>query len=210
MNRAGKTPRFKKQRRVIVELPGLGKPGALARRPYPPGQHGLRRKKYSDYALQLEEKQKILFHYGLREAQMLRFITLAKKSSNANWVSKLIGLLERRLDNVVFRLGFTPSIPAAKQMIVHGKVYVNGQRLDIRSAILSVGDRVELTKDAYQNQVYLQAKQNPRLPLPDYLKKEETADGEVGVISFEPDVSYVPFPFNPGHITSYYALRGGV
>ncbi len=114
-------PRFKIQRRLLTELPGLGKAGALERKPYPPGEQGLKRKKYSEYALQLEEKQKIRFHYGLRESQLGKNVQLAKRESSQDWVSYLIGLLERRLDNVVFRLGFAPSIAAASQLISHRK-----------------------------------------------------------------------------------------
>ncbi|MCB0272381.1 MAG: 30S ribosomal protein S4, partial [Bdellovibrionales bacterium] len=109
-------PRFKVQRRLGTELPGLGKPGALERRPYPPGQHGDKRKKYSNFGLQTEEKQKLIHNYGLREKQLLRFIRQSKQGSSANWINKLAGLLERRLDNIVFRLNFAPSIRAARQM----------------------------------------------------------------------------------------------
>lgn len=75
MHSQSKTPRFKIQRRLRTVLPGLGKPGALDRKPYPPGEHGLSRRKYSEYALQLEEKQKVLFHYGVREKQLRRFVS---------------------------------------------------------------------------------------------------------------------------------------
>ena len=81
----GKVARFKIQRRLGTELPGLGKPGALGRKPYPPGENGNKRKKYSDFALRLEEKQKIRFHYGLREKQLRRFIRDAKKGIGADW-----------------------------------------------------------------------------------------------------------------------------
>jgi small subunit ribosomal protein S4 len=101
--------RFRIQRRLGTELPGLGKAGALERRPYPPGEAGNKRKKFSNYALQLEEKQKVMFHYGLREKQLRRFIRDAKKgNATKNWISALAGLLELRLDNTVFRMGFAP------------------------------------------------------------------------------------------------------
>lgn len=192
----------------MVELPGLGKPGSLERRPYPPGEHGLKRKKYSEYALQLEEKQKVLFHYGLREGQLRRFVQEAKRTSKTNWVDRLISLLEKRVDSVVFRLGFAPSIPAARQLVSHGKVLVNGRRLSIRSVVLNVGDRVALTPDAYANQVYLQAKENPRLPLPDFLAKD-TRDGiEAGFLKSDPELDHFPVSFEEGRFTSYYSLKG--
>ena len=108
-SRLGKIARYKIQRRLGSELPGLGKPGALERRPYPPGENGNKRKKYSDFALRLEEKQKLRAHYGLREEQLRRFIRNSKQGSTSNWVRKLVGLLECRLDNLVFRLGFAPA-----------------------------------------------------------------------------------------------------
>ncbi|KYG68262.1 30S ribosomal protein S4 [Bdellovibrio bacteriovorus] len=208
MKRTGKTPRFKRQRRLLTELPGMGKSGALERRPYPPGQHGLQRRKYSEFALQLEEKQKIRFHYGLREEQFRRIIAKAQKSASTNWVEALVNLLEKRLDNVVFRLGFASSIPAAKQLISHGKVLVNGKKVNIASAIIKVGDKIRLKDEAYDNQVYLQAKQAPRLPLPTFMVKEEVAGKEEGRLTDEPNLEAVPFAFEPGLVIGYYSMRG--
>ncbi|MNK11896.1 30S ribosomal protein S4 [compost metagenome] len=208
MNKKGKIARFKIQRRLITELPGLGKAGALERRPYPPGQHGQRRRKYSEFGLQLEEKQKLRFHYGLKEEQFRRFIDKAKRSSSTNWVESLVNLLEKRLDNVVFRLGFAGSIAAARQLISHGKVQVNGKKVDISSQVLKVGDKISLKKETYENQVYLEAKQAPRLPLASFLNKEEVAGLEVGRVSDEPTLEVVPFAFEPGLVISYYSLRG--
>ena len=147
---------FKIQRRLMCELPGLGKPGAMDRRPYPPGQHGNTRRKFSDHSLQLIEKQKVLFHYGLREKQLRHFIKRAKKGSGSNWTQKTISLLESRLDNVLFRASFASSIAAAKQLCSHRKVLVNGKIVDIRSAILKPGDVVSLKDSCYQNQVFMQ------------------------------------------------------
>ncbi len=208
VNKTGETPRFKKQRRLLVELPGLGKAGALERRPYPPGQHGQRRKKYSEFGLQLEEKQKLRYHYGVREEQFRRLITKAKKSSSGNWVEALVNILEKRIDNVVFRLGFASSIPAAGQMISHGKVLVNGKRVTIRSKILKVGDQISLVEAAYTNQVYLQAHQSPRLPLADFLTKDQVAGKETGKLIDEPKIEAVPFAFEPGLVIGYYSMRG--
>ena len=122
--------RFKIQRRFGVELPGLGKSGALDRRPYPPGQHGMKRKKLSDYTIRLMEKQKIMFHYGLREGQLTNYVRKCKKDKSRAWVDTLIITLESRLDNVIFRLGLAPSIPAARQMVGHGHVFVNGKHVN--------------------------------------------------------------------------------
>ncbi|UYL08826.1 30S ribosomal protein S4 [Bdellovibrio sp. SKB1291214] len=208
MKRTGKEARFKKQRRLMTELPGLGKAGALERRPYPPGQHGQRRRKYSEFGLQLEEKQKVRIHYGLREEQFRRIIGKAQKSSNTNWVESLVNLLEKRLDNVVFRLGFAQSIPAAKQLVSHGKVLLNGKKVNIASQIIKVGDVVSLKPEAYTNQVYMAAKQAPRLPLPSFMTKEEKGGVETGRLIDEPNMEAVPFSFDPGLVISYYSLRG--
>lgn len=204
--------RFKIQRRLQTELPGLGKAGALERRPYPPGDHGQKRKKFSEYALQLEEKQKVRCHYDLREVQLKRFVVKAKAQAKTNWVSTLINLLEKRLDNIVFRLGFANSIAASSQLISHGKVLVNGKKLSIRSAVLKKGDKIQLVLKAYENQVYLNAAQAPRLALADYLSKsKESANGidyEIGTIVDEPNFGHVPFELDEGLVTSYYSLKG--
>jgi small subunit ribosomal protein S4 len=207
MKRLGKTPRFKRQRRLQVELPGLGKAGALERKPYPPGEAGMKRRKFSEYALQLEEKQKVLSHYGMRESQLRRFVAEAKRSADINWVDRLINLLERRIDSVVFRLGFAPSIPSARQMISHGKVLVNGKKLDIRSAVLKVGDEITLTKEALVSQDFMNAKGSPRVPLPDFLSRTDEETAARGTLKDEPTLGDFPVPFEAGRFTSYYNLK---
>ena len=197
------TSRFKIQRKLGMELPGLGKPGALARKPYPPGQHGNKRKKYSDYALRLEEKQKVRLNYVLTEKQLQRFIRQAKKGKGSNWTDKLIGFLELRIDNLTFRMGFAPSIMAARQMISHGHVLVNGKKVTVGSARLREGDKVTLTEKGLNNQNYLRVKDSPRLELPDYLRKE---DAQCTVIAV-PHIEHVPFPFDAGLFTEYYAAK---
>lgn len=205
MNRKGKTPRFKLQRRLLTELPGLGKAGALERRPYPPGQHGGKRIKYSDYRLQLEEKQKIRIHYALREEQLIRIVKLAKSSAKGKWCDKLINLLERRLQNVVFRSGLAPSMAAAGQLISHGQILVNGKKVNIRSYVLKDTDQVTGTAKLFKNQIYLQAKASPRLPLPEWLKKTES-DTEVQIsLADQPNLESVPFTFEEALVTSYYS-----
>ncbi len=201
------TPRFRRQRRLGVELPGLGKPGALDRRPYPPGQHGNQRRKLSEYALRLEEKQKIIFHYGLRESQLRRFVRDAKRGQTTDWVDALIGRLERRLDNLLFRLGFAPSIRAARQLAGHGHVLVNGKRATIGSMVLKKGDEIKVSAKAQKNTSVMQAKSAPRLELADHLAKEGEGENEVGRLRDIPTASAIPFPFEPGLLAEYYAAR---
>ena len=197
--------RWKVQRASGVELPGLGKAGALERRPYPPGQHGTKRRKFSDYALRLKEKQKMLFHYVLREEQLRRFVRRAKSQTSGNWMDTLIGDLESRLDNLVFRLGFAPSIPAARQLVGHNHVLVNGKRLNISSAIIQLGDKISLTPKGSGSAGYLQAKSHPRLELPGFLAKETVGDQEIGTLRDRPDSEDIPFAFEKALVTEFYS-----
>jgi len=199
-------PRFKRQRRLSTELPGLGKPGALDRKPYPPGQHGNQRRKLSEYALRLEEKQKLLFHYGLREEQLRRFVRDAKAGKVTDWVDALIGRLERRVDNVIFRLGFAPSIRAARQMASHGHVLVNGKKLTIGSALIPVGAEIKLSDTGYKSSAFMQAKASPRLELADHLGVTES-ETPVGTLKEIPGFEAIPFPFEKGLLAEYYAAR---
>lgn len=198
--------KFRKQRRLLVELPGLGKAGALERKPYPPGDHGMRRRKYSEYGLRLEEKQKVLAHYCLKEKQLRRFIRQAKKGKSENWTDKLIIMLESRLDNIVFRLGFAPSIPAAQQWIAHGHVKVNGQKATISSMILKVGDIISLSPKIAESEQHMMAKQSPRLELVHYLEIQR-GDEVAGKFAAPPLSEDIPFPFNPNYLTEYYSTR---
>ncbi len=200
--------RFRIQRRLGTELPGLGKPGALDRRPYPPGQRRTRPKKYSDYALRLEEKQKVRHHYGLSEKQLRRFIRMAKTGPSENWLNDLIGLLELRLDNILFRAGFAPSIRSARQMVSHGHVLVNDKKVDIPSQVVKEGQKVTLRDKSAEHQNYVYAKSTPRLETPDYLTKEEKSPVDVITISKKPSLEYLPIPFTPELFTEYYAARG--
>lgn len=204
MAKQGKIARFKIQRRLLTELPGLGKAGALERRPYPPGQHGAKRIKYSDFRLQLEEKQKLKFNYDLREEQLIRLVKKAKRVQG-NWMVELIGSLETRLQNVLFRSGLARSQMSAGQMISHGQVLVNGKKVDIRSFVLQKGDVIELTARGLKNQIYQTAKATPRLQLPDWLEKTENDNTVKVQLKDKPGLESVPFNFDETLVTSYYS-----
>ncbi|MBC7386291.1 MAG: 30S ribosomal protein S4 [Cryobacterium sp.] len=203
-SKSSKRKAFKTQRALNVELPGMGKPGALERRPYPPGQHGLRRRKFSEFSLRLQEKQKLRFHYGMREEQLRNFVKKAKYGRAADWMAVLVGHLETRVDNIVFRLGFAPSIPAARQLVRHGKVRVDGKRLDIASARVLPGSEVSLTDDAYSNVLYQTSISQPRLLLPDWLEHIPAGSGLRGRLKFTPGTDAVPFPFNGRLVVEFY------
>jgi small subunit ribosomal protein S4 len=201
--------KFKIQRSLGIELPGLGKPGALEKRNYPPGQHGkLRSRKTSEFGAQLREKQKLLFHYGLREEQLRRFVRKARSVSPSNWIDSLIGLLERRLDNVVFRLGFARSIAQARQLVSHGHILVNGKRQTVGSMVLRLGERIHLTENVLLTAPVQAARANPRLSLPSYLQLEDPNGGGVGMLIAFPGPEHIPFEFNKKQVAEYYAKRG--
>jgi len=200
-------PRFKRQRRLGTELPGLGKLGALDRRPYPPGQHGNQRRKLSEYALRLEEKQKVIFHYGIREEQLRRFVRQAKAGKPHDWVDSLIGSLESRLDNIVFRLGFAPSMRAARQLVSHGHVTINGKVCSVGSAQVVPGQKVTLLARGFKSTAYMQGRATPRLEVANYLLKEGEEGKEVGTLRERPTSQDIPFAFEKGLLAEYYAAR---
>jgi small subunit ribosomal protein S4 len=135
-------PRVRRLRHLGVDLPGLTRK-SQERRPHPPGEHGqTARRKQSEYCLRLIEKQKLALHYGLGEKQMRRYVRDARRSK-IGMGDKLIELLERRLDNIVFRAGFAPTIPAARQMVSHGHFLVDGRKVHTPSFRVKVGNVVE-------------------------------------------------------------------
>jgi small subunit ribosomal protein S4 len=186
----------------------LGKPGALERRAYPPGQHGHARRKLSEYAIQLREKQKLKFHYGLREEQLKRLVEKAKRGrarAEGTWMDRLVQGLELRVDNVVFRLGFARSIPAARQLVRHGKVFVNGKKVSIPSQVLAVKDALTLAPAAYANAAVMLSRQSPRLPLPNYLSIENRDGVDAGLVSSRPLGGDIPFDFAGRIVTEYFS-----
>ena len=116
----------------------------LNRKSYAPGQHGqTRRRRLSNYGVQLQEKQKIKFMYGLLEKQFKNYFTKAEKMSGETGTN-LLQLLESRLDNIVYRISFAPTRPAARQLVNHGHFLVNDKRVDIPSYILKSGDKIQV------------------------------------------------------------------
>ncbi len=116
---------------------------AIERRNYPPGEHGQGRHKFSEYALQLREKQKVKRMYGILEGQFRRYFDMAARSRGVTG-EVLLQFLERRLDNMVYRMGFATSRAEARQMVRHGHISVNGRKVNIPSALLKVGDVVSV------------------------------------------------------------------
>ncbi|MEC9464722.1 MAG: 30S ribosomal protein S4 [Myxococcota bacterium] len=161
-------PRLKIIRRFQQHLPGLSRKTA-ERRPYPPGQHGAnRRVKRSDYRVRLEEKQKLRFNYGISERQLRNYFRKAVAHQGDTGLC-LLQLMESRLDNVVFRSGFASTIPAARQLVGHGHVLVNGKRLDIPSYHVREGDVVSLKEKTKTNPLVEESVASPSLETPSYL-----------------------------------------
>ncbi|HIP42813.1 MAG TPA: 30S ribosomal protein S4 [Aquifex aeolicus] len=145
-------PWVKLDRRFGVVVSGKkSAPKILTRRNYPPGQHGRkygRRKKLTEYGLRLMEKQKLKFLYGgLREKQFKRYFEMASKSKE-NTGEMLLQYLERRLDNVVYRLGFASTRRQARQLVAHGHVLVNGKKINIPSYLVEAGDVIEIKENS--------------------------------------------------------------
>ena len=138
-------PTYKKSRRFGFSILENGK--ELAKRPYAPGEHGQdRRKKLSNYGIQLQEKQKVKFMYGLSEKQMERTFEKAVKMKGVNG-ENLLKLLESRLDNLVYRIGFATTRKGARQLVNHGHITVNGKRVDIPSYQVKPGDVISLMEN---------------------------------------------------------------
>ncbi len=123
---------------------------ALERRSYAPGQHGQSRKKYSEYGLQLREKQKVRKYYGVLESQFAKYFEMAEKKAGVTGLN-LLSIVESRLDNVVYRLGFAMSRPEARQLVRHGHFTVNGKKVDIPSYLTNVGDVIAIKEDSLKS-----------------------------------------------------------
>jgi len=131
----------------------------VARRSYAPGQHGQSRKKPTEYGLQLREKQKVKRFYGISESQMRKYFAMADKMKGITG-ENLLRLLELRLDNVVYRMGFASSRAEARQLVTHGHFLVNGAKVDIPSVILNVGDKIEVKEKSRSSEKFKELIEN--------------------------------------------------
>jgi len=151
---------------------------ALEKRNYPPGQHGQGRKKISEYGRQLREKQKAKRFYGLQETQFRNLFDKAAKRKGVTGENLLI-MLEMRMDNVVFRLGFASSRKEARQLVTHGHFTVNGRKLDIPSAMLSPGDVVKVKEKSTSSPKFKEIK-DMAISVPSWVAVEvEKLEGKV-------------------------------
>jgi small subunit ribosomal protein S4 len=145
-----------------------------------PGMHGYRRPKLSEYGIRLREKQRLKRFYGVFERQFRRYFAIASRSPE-NTGEVMLTIMERRLDNIVHRLGWAPSRPAARQLVTHGHVYVNGHRSNVPSLLVRQGDKIAVKQHPRSLQQVRLALQESPPPLPDYLEMTGTEPPEAVV-----------------------------
>lgn len=198
-------PRLKILRRLATPLPGLtrksARPDAL-----PPGAAGAARsrRRPSAHRRRLEEKQKVRFNYGVTERQLRRYLEAARRMPGRTGENLLL-LLERRLDNVVFRLGLAPTIPAARQLVGHGHVQVGGRRVDRPGYMLGVGETVSLDAAARRRPALrASAEHGPMLRVPGYLQHLPDDDCAGRLIGL-PVRADVPITVRESLIVEHYA-----
>ena len=195
-------PRLKKMRAVGIELPGLSRK-SIERRPNPPGmREGQYKKKKSEYGTQLLEKQKLRFNYGVTEKYMRRTIKEAFRSREHSG-HKLLEILESRLDNVVFRAGFAPTIPAARQFVGHNHVLVDGKRVNVASFRVKTGQTITVTEKASKMPLVEATVQNPSIARPAWLSYDKDANSAQMITT--PDRDSFCFPIEVALIVEYYA-----
>ncbi|MBQ7095946.1 MAG: 30S ribosomal protein S4 [Clostridia bacterium] len=158
---------------------------AIARRAYAPGQHGQGRKKVSEYGLQLREKQKVRKYYGVLESQFAKYFEMAEKKQGVTG-DNLLSIVESRLDNVVYRLGFAMSRPEARQLVRHGHFTLNGKKVNIPSILVNVGDVIAL-KEGSMSSPKIKAIQeaNEKRAIVKWLELNGTSGKVVGVAEAE-------------------------
>jgi small subunit ribosomal protein S4 len=191
---------WKISRRLGISLSGTGK--ELEKRPYAPGQHGPnQRKKLSEYGLQLQEKQKLRHMYGVTERQFRNLFDKAGKMGGVHGENFMI-LLESRLDNVVYRLGLARTRRAARQLVNHGHIMVDGSRVDIPSYRLAAGQTISL-REKSRNLVAVKEAVEVNNFVPDYLTFD--ADKLEGTFTRLPERSELPAEINETLIVEFYS-----
>ena len=169
-------PQWKKSRRLGFSTLETGR--ELARRPYAPGQHGQKRVKLSEYGIQQQEKQRVRYTYGLSEKQFRKVFAKASKMQGNTGVI-FLQLLEMRLDNLVYRLGFASTRAQARQLVNHGHFLVNGKKVDIPSYTVSINDTISL-KETSKDLVVVKQALEAKTVRPEYLAFD--ADKNVGTL----------------------------
>ena len=175
---------------------------ALTRRAYAPGQHGQKRKKQSDYGMQLREKQKAKAFYGVLESQFRKYFEEASKSKEVTGL-KLLQILESRLDNVVYRLGLATSRAQARQLVRHGHFEVNGVKVNIPSYLTKVNDVIKVRESSQNDPIFKQVAEENGRPIPSWL--EADVDNKSGKIVAVPAREEIDLPVKEHLIVELYS-----
>lgn len=197
--------KYKISRRLGVNLWGRDK-DPVNKRPTGPGQHGAgRKRKLSDFGTQLKEKQKLKGYYGNISEKQFRNIYKEAVRRRGDTGENLIGLLECRLDTVVYRMQLVPTIFAARQIVNHGHIQVNGRRVNIASYRLKEGDVVSIREKSKQHPVVLEALQSPERDIPEFIEFDP-AKMEAKLLRI-PKLIEVPYPviMQPNFIIEFYS-----
>lgn len=190
-------PRFKQSRRLGLNV--CGHPKAMER-----ATKGTSRadKKLSEYGMQLLEKQRLRAYYGVMEKQFAKYVRVAKKSQDQTGHA-LIKILETRLDNLVYRLGFASSIRQARQMVVHGHFLVNGKKVDIPSYLVEIGDTIELREKSRSIELFTENFNSFFLNQYPYLTKD--VNNMSGTLIKHPERNEVPIEIDDQLVVEYYS-----
>ena len=197
--------KYKLDRRMGQNIWGRPK-SPVNRREYGPGQHGQRRKsKLSDFGVQLKAKQKLRGYYGNISERQFRSIYDTAIRMKGDSGANMIGLLERRLDAVVYRAKFVPTVFAARQFINHGHIKVNGRRVNIPSFKVKVGDVVEVKEKSHQMNLVLEAQALSERDVPDYIDLDTSK--LIAKMTRIPVFTDVPYPvqMEPHLVVEYYS-----
>jgi small subunit ribosomal protein S4 len=191
-------PKLKLSRRVGVPIADI--PKHTAKDLELPGMHGYRGRRNTEYGVRLNEKQKLRFHYGMLEKQFRRFLDMAKKSKG-NTANSLMQILETRLDNVIRRLGIARTIWAARQIVAHGHVLVDGRKTDIASYLVKPGQTITF-KEGLHKVLRENMEQNAGHNVPNWLEWQPVQ--LVAKINALPVLEDVPFEVNLNLIIEFY------
>lgn len=173
------------------------------RRAYPPGQHGQRRTKLSDYGLQLREKQKLKRIYGVLETQFARYFDIASRKKGSTGLN-LLRVLETRLDGVVYRVGFADSRAEARQLVSHGHFMVNGKPVSVSNIILKVNDVVSVAPKSQTKKAILRALENVgKREIPDWLELNKTEFK--GTVKYLPERNHITLPVEENLVVELYS-----
>lgn len=190
--------------RRLGELPGLTR--KTTKRTSRPGQHGDQNKKPSEYAIRLEEKQKLRFNYGVTERQLLKYVRDARRIKGSTGEA-LLQLLEMRLDNIVFRLGMAPTIPAARQLVTHGHICINNKRVSIPSYQCQTADIVSIRNNVRSKKLVESYLSFPGLAnIPTHLEIDKL--NLKGTVNGIVERDWVALELNELLVVEYYSRKG--